>query len=256
MKSQKKKNTVLSQKEASNRKKDWRDCLPGDLSNLFYYPNEDGVHRFNNYFALGKDGIAKLLKLGTAINYIRVYMGCKDNKFSPLFTIVSGPKGKMKEDSYSLQYVPKPQPINQPLPTLDEITPGIAELFQANWEELSDVEVADAFSGVTAKNIKSQTSQLQTTHRVKFYDFPHDDVQQIIHNLNKIKQPKQRYVRLLLGAGLKVRLTHPFNFRPILSVPSHTQQQAPVMSKADETYETYFERSKPCPPFCDDDGGS
>lgn len=246
---------------AETHKSSWRDCLPSELSNLFYRQGAKGIERLDNYFKLGEDGIDKLIELHgrDLLQCIRIYMGCHKedsrDQFAPLLALV---EKQGHEHHYKLPYHPKvvsSNPINYN--TMARVTPGMVDLFRINWNELSDMELADAFSGITVGKLninlqgENATDELKT-RRVKFYDFPILDIEQMVSTLKPLDK-EQRYLHLQLGAGLTVRVTHPFNFRPIIAIPgqvtTNTIQEA---ANLDGTGETYFERSQPCPPYCPD----
>lgn len=252
------KNQTQNEFNPTEIKKAWKECLPGNLSNLFYYVDEHtkSIQRFKNAFYLGEDGITALLNLNPSdTNCIRIYMGSKDHQFTPIFSIVVNGQ----ESSFELKYNKENKHNTQQphfLPLI-QVTRGVVDLFRKHWEELSDLELSDAFSGVTIQNIynKNESGSLKT-RRVTFYEFPSEDVNQMVENLQSVPE-EERYVYLLLGAGLTVRLTHPFNFRPILTVPSLTPG-IPLTNDNNEIVlpEAYFERSQPCPPYCPDGTGS
>ncbi len=247
----------LSAEDAKMRITSWRTCLPNELSNLFYYTAEGEVHRYNNYFYLEQTAINSILVMDVLqIQSMRIYMGCskpeneQQDKFAPVLSIVDLDK---KETYFPLNYQQAPtktSAVRSPKKINARITPGIVDLFQVNWAELNEIELADAFSGITPSKLQAPNamSQLQT-RRVQFYDFPQTDVRQMFSILINVPAAN-RYLRLLLGAGLTVRITHPFNFRPIIAIPTGSSQHQAASKSDDDSDETHFERSQPCPPYC------
>lgn len=263
--------TVISSPQAQERMTDWMNCLPGDLSDLFYFHHEksDGTTeytRFDNCFSLGKDGIEQLLHLhGNATMVIRIYMGCNRiidpvtenarDVFYPVFCIKAGDGGATTY--YEMKYIP-----TSLMKGLGEsiITPGTADLFRAKWNELNDTEVGMAFSGATlgCKNCEADPMKPEEkvikNRRVEYYEFPNSDVNNMIKALLAYMKEggKSPYLYFCMGAGLSVQIDHPFNFRPIIKVPSGNQLFHPASGGFEVAHPVaYFERSKPCPPFCD-----
>lgn len=246
-------NSEISIAQADIIKKAWMNCLPGNLSNLFYYLDENGVHRFDNYFELAQDGVNMISDLESTIHCVRIYMGCEENESSNVFSPVLSLVTSTKEYYYRLVYVVKNE-SDGAVQTDVNINPAIADLFQINWDELNDAEMANAFSGVTYSD---KSGGIESTppaiRRVKFYDFPDEDVSLIVNKLREYKLNNEApRLLLLLGAGLTVRLTHPFNFRPIIAVFSLPTTSGELTTTHNIPGATYFERSRPCPPFCND----
>lgn len=260
------KRLFIPKDEANRLKENWANCLPGELSKLFYsVPDGDSRNADKvNSFDLSQNGINGLLEHGEQVNVIRIYMGCsEDHQFTPIFTIV---KTDQTEINYGL--IPQHSPTEEKTggSNFVEITHSISSLFQRKWAELNNEEVSAAFSGLTCSKIVQKTkSHLPVpvpvydgsfvARRVKSYDFLTKDVKLIIANLKGVEKTSRK-VQLLLGAGLTVHVTHPFNFRPILAVSS--MHPGPGMTTSNEDgppYDNNYERSKPCPPFCNDDDG-
>lgn len=248
--------------EANRLKENWANCLPGELSKLFYsVPDGDSRNADKvNSFDLSQNGINGLLEHGEQVKVIRIYMGCsEDHQFTPIFTIV---KKDQTEINYELIALKSSIEEKTGGSSFVQITHSISSLFQRKWAELNNEEVSAAFSGLTCSKIVQKTeSQLQVydgsfvARRVKSYDFLTEDVKHIIANLKGVEKTLRK-VQLLLGAGLTVHVTHPFNFRPILAVSS--MHLGPGMTASNEDgppYDNNYERSKPCPPFCNDDDG-
>lgn len=248
--------TKITDGEAYSLKRSWATCLPGELSNLFYHVNKETSELERcNVFKLGGDGIKGLIKLGKgAIECIRIDMGCnEDGKFAPIFTIVP-----IKGESTHFKLFPQPNNKGQSI-----ITHAISDLFRKKWDALNDEALANAFSGVTCNKIDGKETEPVTylgsfkARRVKSYDFLNEDACRIVADLKAVKATgpsANLYVKLFLGAGLTVDVTHPFNFRPILSVSSLTKPINPDPGKdrisLDESSDTDYERSRPCPPYC------
>ncbi len=231
---------------------DWRNCSPGELSNLFYNVTTatGPIERIDAY-AVQQDTIVKLRNLKPGlIDRIRIYMGCSEGEFTPIFTIVLKDGNEAKYDYYKLEPILNTAHIK----AFPNISSGISDLFQRKWRELSNEELSTAFAGLTCSNVveKGVTSPEFHGHfrdqRVRYYDFLDQDAQKIVEKLKGLSFPK---VEVLLGAGLTVQVTHPFNFRPIIAVSSQG-----VDSQFDGQDEEYFERSQPCPPFCQNGIGS
>lgn len=248
--------------EAKRLRTNWENCLPGELSKLFYsLPDGDPKKADKvNSFNLSQNGINGLLEHGEQVKVIRIYMGCsEDHQFTPIFTIV---KTDQTEINYELIALKSPTEEKTGRGSFVEITHSISSLFQRKWAELNNEEVSAAFSGLTcSKIVQKKEPQLQVydgsfvARRVKSYDFLTEDVKHIIANLKGVEKTLQK-VQLVLGAGLTVHVTHPFNFRPILAVSS--MHPGPGMTTSIEDsppYDNNYERSKPCPPFCNDDDG-
>ena len=143
--------SLIQEDQAEKLVGDWRNCSPGELSNLFYNVNTTTgqIERIDAY-AVQQDTIGKLrtLKPGL-IDRIRIYMGCTDGKFSPIFTIVLKDGSEPKYDYYKLEPIlnavsGKAFPI---------ISSGISDLFQRKWRELSNEELSTAFTGLTCRKI-------------------------------------------------------------------------------------------------------
>jgi|GEM_PF-2151004 len=248
----------ISAEDAKKRITSWQTCLPSELSNLFYHTANGEVHRYANYFYLSHTAINSILAMDVLqIQSLRIYMGCgkpeneQQEKFAPVLSIVNQDKTEIyfpldyNHDTKKASGIPSPWSKNA------MITPGIVDLFQVNWVELNEIELAEAFSGITPSKLHASNAmnQLQT-RRVQFYDFPQTDVKQMFSILISIPSA-DRNLRLLLGAGLTVRITHPFNFRPIIAIPTPTASTGvQIAGDSDGSDETYFERSQPCPPYC------
>lgn len=287
------KNPAIKPEDAKEIMASWEACLPGEISNLFYYIPERNAsaQRYNNYFSLGEDGISDLLNFDpfdphepidpNTLPKIQIHMGCRRvidefsgdamSTFTPLLSIASNGD----KDYYELKYVPEAPKHTKsfslveihPHLRLDPISSGVAELFCMKWKELSDEQLADAFSGETANKVllhqlppngeKVAILQgLPSNQRVRSYDFS-VDVAHIIQDLhNSVENGIEPYFHLRLGAGLTVRLTHPFNFRPIITV---SKPKPPTLAyengDGDGPGEGNYERSLPCPPYCPNGDG-
>ena len=233
----------------------WAICPPSELSNLFYFSktiseNNLEIEKYTGVYMLAGDGITKLLELdseGQNIKAIRIYMGCGQSTiedlphkstFYPIFAIVT----EDGEDRYHFHYT-----TNAPIWTDLPISGEIAGLFRTHWNQLSDDGIANAFSGLTVNDADLTSVGSLRTRRVKFYEFPKADVNDIVKQL---KGTSDLELALMLGAGLTVRVTHPFNFRPILGVPLTTNNSSSTEVGMDSLGAVYFERSQPCPPYC------
>lgn len=244
---------LIPESQAADMIRDWADCLPGDLINLFYniLPSEEGKRI--GAFELSRDGI-DLLK-GTPpdwINRIRIYMGCFNGKFSPIFTLVLEREENEKEYFYHrLDPIPTTNnPYAYPI-----ISSAIADLFQQKWAEISDEELSNAFSGLTCSKIvlsngdgPDEYKGAFRAQRVRYYDFLSHDAVRIVE---RIQSSEYAQLKVFLGAGLSVQITHPFDFRPIIKVITPE-----VDSQLSGDEEEDFERSQPCPPFCHNGIGS
>ncbi len=236
---------------------DWRNCSPGELSNLFYNvttnkePGKRPVERIDAY-KLGEGGIRDLKTVNfVLLERIRIYMGCSEGEFTPIFTIVLKDGNEAKYDYYKLEPI-----LTTPVRSYPIISSGISDLLQRKWRELSNEELSTAFTGLTCSKIEKHAVHSHKyigdfrNQRVRYYDFIIDDAQKIANLVKGLESPK---VEVLLGAGLTVQITHPFNFRPIITVSSAVGGT----SKADgDDDDESFERSQPCPPFCHNGIGS
>jgi hypothetical protein len=128
--------------------------------------------------------------------------------------------------------------------SLVQISSAISDLFRQKWLEISNDQVADAFSGYTVANTKvSALSSPPIKLRVNHYTFDNKDVLGIQSKLRAMYDDSP-FLKLHMGAGLTVEMVHPFNFRPILEVGKFIPEQ-----DGDGDEENY-ERSQPCPPYC------
>lgn len=259
----------LSRKEVHLMKEAWRDCLPSELANLFYYnptgspaDSSTGVQRINSY-NLANEGITKLSTLGTAnVDYVQIVMGVNKNEtphqFSPIFKIVAR---SLKEPVYYQLY---PNKVESALGFF-EIEPNTAQLFHKKWQELTEAEIASSFTGQTidgpndlnfkplehAEQKVLQVAKSVKNRRVRSYKFDKEDMHRIINYIDKYQENFDIKITLYLGAGLTVHLSHPFSFRPVLDVSAIAKSDS-IEADAPPSGED-FERSKPCPPFCPDD---
>lgn len=230
---------------------DWADCLPGDLINLFYNLLSSEEGRRIGAFELRGAGMDVLKGIPPDIvDRIRIYMGCFNGKFSPIFTIVLG-----HEEKEYLYFMLDPIPTKTTSWAYPIISSAIADLFQQKWAELSDEELSKAFSGLTCSKISLSESNAPDayigtfrTQRVRYYDFLQNDAARIIDRIQSSDYPQ---LKVFLGAGLSVQITHPFDFRPIIKVIT-PQADSQLSGDDDED----FERSQPCPPFCHNGIGS
>lgn len=290
---------IIEWYDVDTYKRNWMNCLPGNISNLFYRQSQaEGIQRVS-YYTLdldpnGRNDIREYTLDSYLQCVIRITMGCtNENGFEQLYPIfrlvylnntIPGSSGEPPIVLNSLSFSLNPQYGSvAPLPSLNpilenakksngeaillpedltEITPGVADLFHKKWLELSDAELAVAFSGITQRIDKvdpaptspaAESQQLLTSKRVRSYVFSPADTQIII---NYILNPayEQYSVRMYMGAGLTVRITHPFSFRPMLFLPD-LPSSVPGTELQDEQDDpdsgTYFERSHPCPPYCE-----
>ncbi|MCB0628319.1 MAG: hypothetical protein R2824_14655 [Saprospiraceae bacterium] len=286
-----KKSRQLDKEQVDKLNQEWNNCLPSSISNLFYEKHDKtGIQRVS-YFSLNLDDadydtIRGFWKEFHGFCIIRIIMGCENEKFSPVFelTHVDFQLSKTaQENPPSLYYslipnydteTPKPSlsPIfsysntlfnNEDPPSgLTEITPGVADLFHKKWFELSNAKLSAAFSGITHRidsgkpdTIGQEGQQLLTSKRVQSYVFSQSDTNIVIaYIVNPIYEDSS--VRMYMGSGLTMRFTHPFRFRPMLFLPNLQSGMPEVQSDPtdDPDSGTYFERSKPCPPYCDPEG--
>lgn len=280
--------TSVDDSSASEMIRSWSECLPGELSDLFYQAQKPGpVERYKSYFSLGRDGIDQLLALEGKGKSIRLCMGCRKvidpnsetavNTFVPLLEIPSAGIGPASFFEMKYNF---PEPAGEAAYdiALDDdsgttiITPDVAKLFREKWNELTDMEVGNAFSGATYKNyvkiefpikvgnnnIVDITEKIYTgnleARRVLSYVVVKEDVELIIQCLKSLKINSDTLIlNMYMGAGLTVQVKHPFNFRPIFEVPSRIKLGYPSIEVEEEEdpVKVYFDRSRPCPPFCD-----
>lgn len=251
--------TILPPNEFHNRINSWQSCLPNELSDLFYcignsIEQPTGVYRLNNYFELGEDAIQQIMELHSGpvqlIKCFRVYMGCEMKScfsggqskpmFAPIFSIVTTLN---EEFHYDLTYNSDPM-------SLVEISSAVTALFRQHWTELSDPELAKAFSGATVRDITKIDLMGNPNdfreRRVCHYDFFDEDVDSIYqYLLETISNGYTPAIRMYMGSGLTVRMSHPFSYRPIInvSVPDVPTEDDPPAGQD-------YDRSRPCPPFC------
>lgn len=269
-------------------RENWMNCLPGNLSNLFYKRDTyQGIQRIS-YFSLSlseeqRDSIGTYLNDYGETCIIRILMGCQKDKdgnkvFSPVFELTNDAASYVIGQSplyFSLipNYDPaSPKPSIKPIITLTEsiaddpalqdlteITAGIADLFHKRWLELSDAELADSFSGVTRqfssadpKSLSDEAQEFLTAKRVRSYVYSKPDTTLVIRYIINPKFENSQ-MRIYMGAGLTVRLTHPYNFRPMLFLPGLPSGMPEIATGTldDPDPGTYFERSQPCPPYCE-----
>lgn len=226
----------------------WKTCLPNELSNLFYVKVADGLKRIKA-FTLDLDEGDKIIlkdKIEVAeVHAVKIGMGCVEDQFSPIFCIIT----QADQQVFSYYYYKMQFPLESNAKII--ISEGIADLFAQKWLELNDNEVKLAFSGATVSEIKNiadlatGSTQVQEL-RVNFYTFEKDDAVKIVSHLKDHLNTPNYGLKLLLGAGLSIRMTHPFNFRPIIHIYGSQGREA--------TQNTFFERGKPCPPFCNTAG--
>lgn len=268
-------NKPITSKQANTFRNSWKECLSNEISNLFYIAEKTGpVERYNSYFGLGKAGIAAILATGEEES-IRLYMGSHkvidpntnegQNTFLPLL--------KIGQAFYVLTYELKDgsnkKNSNQGMlnsgnvgdGSSTEITEGTANLFRNKWDEMPDRDVLDAFSGLTYKNIRaykgngekniSEIEEGLKQHRVESYEINKADVN-LIKTCLKTVEADHQYFHLYLGAGLTVQIWHPFDFRPIFEIPANTNKHMLYHGLNNNgDCKVYFERTKPCPPYCD-----
>ncbi|MEN0004591.1 MAG: hypothetical protein AAF798_10615 [Bacteroidota bacterium] len=255
--------TLLRLEEVSNKQKTWEECLPANLSDLFYYEDSDNkLKRYTNYFKLGDDAIAQIVALGASkIDCFRIIMGCEydadDNqlKFAPVFSIVPVTGNATH---YTLTYEPEIIETKLTFEGYIEITSSISSLFKQHWAELTDDQITNAFHGTTVNKIdfkynkpviKLTPENAFSNKRIRNYTIIHSDVEGIIKDLKSVSE-EDRYIHVFLGAGLTVQLTHPFSFRPIIEVSS-----ALAFPEDGSGPGSNYDRAKPCPPFCPNPGG-
>lgn len=269
------KNTLLLTANTVNaRKQAWLNTLPANLSNLFFFPTaSEGLERVIAYKLDLSDSVL-VTELQNTVNSIAdgttldisIEMGAHAEKFAPIFALnLSIPIDATQTEEVSLYIELLKVPENEIMTTsasnaisyaksegdnYTEVTKSIAELFSQKWQQLADLEIGNAFSGFTYGKVPlsqaTPTEQMEKMRRVKSYQFSQDDTTVILeYILSQLENSEYPDVKILLGAGLIVQLDHPFNFRPIIftgpSNPANNQEVG-----------TYFERAKPCPPFCKD----
>lgn len=235
--------------EAHKMIKSWQNCLPGEISNLFYYIDEHSDLQRYTTFYLEQEGINILTNPPSDIDTIRIYMACGSTPngpragtptFVPILGIVFKDHG-VEEILFPLQYVQFQQ--------FTKISSAISDLFRQKWIELSNDKVAEAFSGYTVVDTSGApgvtVSSPPANLRVNFYTFDHKDVTAIQAKLRGF-EGYDPFLKLHLGAGLTVEIMHPFNFRPILEVGIIQNGND---GDGDDDSDNY-ERSQPCPPYC------
>lgn len=281
----------ITSAEVSSLRDSWMNCLPGNISNLFYQKDpQKGIQRIS-YFSLRftEENISAIrIFRDTYQNdcIIRIIMGCKKDEhqndvFAPVFELTyQGIVNQLILDPLFFSQTPhfstySPRPSLNPVlnligfqrsgssvDPLTEITGGVADLFHKKWSEFSDAELADAFTGIThmtsssnrAISIEEEAQQFLTSKRVRSYVFSKADTSIILQYI--LQQSSGQPIYMYMGAGLTVRFTHPFNYRPMLLLPDRPSGMPKDAEwPEDPDAGTYFERSRPCPPYCEDDDG-
>lgn len=291
MNEHKNKTRRLTTDEVSSFRENWMNCLPGNISNLFYQKDlKKGIQRIS-YFSLNfnKKDISDIETFRDTYQkdcIIRIIMGCEKDEhqndiFTPVFELTyQGVVNQIVQDPLFFSqtphfstYSPRPSlnPIlnlaelqlpDSPIDSLTEITGGVADLFHKKWSEFSDAELADAFTGIThmtsssnrAISIEEEAQQFLTSKRVRSYVFSKADTSIILQYI--LQQSSGQPIYMYMGAGLTVRFTHPFNYRPMILLPDRPSGMPEDAEwPEDPDAGTYFERSRPCPPYCEDDDG-
>ncbi len=226
----------------------WKEYLPDELTNLFYIKEDKGLRRVNA-FILDLDEGDKLIieeKIETdQVHAIKIGMGCRDGRFSSIFCIITEPK-KGNFQYYYFKMVVAPKFRSEGI-----ISKGVEMLFVRKWMELNDNELKQSFFGPTVGLINDigllATGETRIEDiRVNFYTYEDSDAVKIVRHLKENLGTPDYGLGLLFGAGLTVRITHPFDFRLIIQIYEEESTQT--------TESTFFERARPCPPYCNTAG--
>jgi len=249
----------LTAVQAPSKAKNWQQCKPENLTELFYAYNDssrEGV--FSNLtqrvlaYKMATGDIAKMFKAyqpGTSI--ITFHMGSSvlrgndipnEPGFTPFIQLYN-PGMNNYSNCFELAWDPVP-PFQlgalghkKSTTSMAQVTPAAADLFVVSWVNQARENVADAFES---------TIQDSYTARVKCYNFNENDTDKIFTTIDGAINPS---FYVLLGLELTSQL-FPYAFRPVISV--NYDDGSPISKGGPETMTNYFEFASPCPPYCRD----
>ncbi len=278
----------LSNSNVEDMKLNWQHCLPINIGNLFTYKTQTGTRRYDTYHLAdthlrhiindlnytGSDGVNNVETLAivmgvkkTTFDDLALRVELEGTHFVPILEVVLKQAFNGKKTFYFAMEAIRDFFKDPAIPFIvssdGEISPVVAELFILKWLSLTNVEVINAFNGLAANCVSTTADGVeergtiifssQKLSRVVQYTFSTQETESII---NVIKEgfaidPGQTSFYVHLGAGLEVPDFHPFNFRPIIGIVVEADDPTPDRrSQVAVPGVTYFDTSKPCPPFC------
>ncbi|MEM9546046.1 MAG: hypothetical protein AAGA77_08735 [Bacteroidota bacterium] len=275
-----------SHRDVKKLKYNWQKCLPILLGDLFTRVTEYGIERYDTYKLADHlvDFIRELNDShgGHNVYTVSVIMGKRDaednshfylnspsnNIFIPILEIVLHkaqyghkvyyfylePMNKQFSLSYSNRSQYGDKKNDYPSTLEEDISPKVAELFIVKWQSIGDTELIEAFDCLAPKNTLDVPSHYlhsdetlftqQKLLRVIQYNFDALETKAIFKRMDYYGEVNF-YINL--GAGLSVSDYHPFSFRPIITIE---KKHGGRNSEDDIPPTTYFDTSRPCPPFC------